>query len=96
MTGWACLLAASVAVNQPEPLPAPRPLVEAVVVPMGPLGPVLPGFVRPSLSAHWQFVSPDQSNWLRPRVVLDPCPHYLVNGKPYYYLPVTNGPVRIK
>ena len=60
----------------------------AVVVEMGPLGPVLPGYFLPDRYAHWQLMSIDKQGFYKPRVIMAPQQsYYLYNGKPYYFLP---------
>ena len=76
-----------------DPLPPPL-----VVVEMGPLGPVLPGYFLPDRYAHWQFYAIDQQGFPKPRVIFAPQPYYLYNGMPYRYLPtrprdMSNNPV---
>jgi hypothetical protein len=70
----------------PGLLPPPGPVVERI--PMGPLGPVLPGYFLPDRYAHWELLAPDQYGFMKPRVILAPQPFYLHNGKPYGLLPV--------
>lgn len=70
----------------PGVLPPPGPVFEPI--PMGPLGPVKPGFFLPDRYAHWELVAPDQYGFLKPRVILAPQPYYLYNGQPYGLLPV--------
>ena len=85
---------ASAADPQGEPLPPPRslplpvPPPQFVPVPIGPMGPVLPGFYRPDPYAHWEMLSLNRQNQLRPRVVLAPQPYFLFSGMPYNQLPV--------
>jgi hypothetical protein len=93
-----CLIVAGVDLraDEPEVLPMPRvapgvlpppvPFIEQV--PMGPLGPVLPGYFLPDRYAHWKLVAPDQYGFMKPRVILAPQPFYLYNGMPYRFLTV--------
>jgi hypothetical protein len=66
----------------PDVLPAPTP----AAVPMGPLGPIRPGYFLPDRYAHWQLYAPDQQGYLKPRVIIAPQPYYLYNGMPYRFL----------
>jgi hypothetical protein len=69
--------------KEADVLPLPK-----LAVPMGPLGPVLPGFILPDRYAHWQFYAPDQQGFLKPRVIIAPGQsYYLCNGMPYKFLP---------
>jgi hypothetical protein len=36
----------------------------------------------------WQYYAVDRTGHWRPRVALQPEPHYLYSGAPYLYLPV--------
>lgn len=90
MTGYAAVRGA-----EPEVLPPPRPATDilpppAIIiepVPIGPMGPVLPGYILPDRYAHWQLVLPDQYGFPKPRVILAPQPFYLYDGMPYRFLP---------
>jgi hypothetical protein len=66
----------------PDLLPPPK----LVDVPMGPLGPILPGYFLPDRYAHWQLYAPDQQGYLKPRVIIALQPYYLYNGMPYRFL----------
>jgi hypothetical protein len=90
------LLSAAVVYSQapkPELLPMPKPIegilpTPRLVVEMGPLGPVLPGYFHPDPYAHWKFYAVDKQGFFKPRVVFAPQPYYLYNGQPYYFLRV--------
>lgn len=89
-----CFLSAASAA-EPELLPPPRtvsdvlppPALVVEPVPLGPMGPILPGYILPDRYAHWQLVLPDQYGFPKPRVILAPQPFYLYNGMPYRFLP---------
>lgn len=93
---WLLSTASLVAQPKSEMLPAPKPIVEELPpptkiveqVPMGPLGPMLPGYFLPNRYAHWNLYAIDKQGYFKPRVILAPQPYYLYNGQPYYFLPV--------
>jgi hypothetical protein len=66
---------------------APLPMPTPVVAP--PLGGVPVGFYRPSRLDVWQYYAVDRAGNFRPRVALRPeGSFYLLNGAPYYLLPI--------
>jgi hypothetical protein len=50
--------------------------------------PLPTGFYRASRWDVWQYYAVDRTGHWRPRVALQPEPHYLYSGAPYLYLPV--------
>jgi len=81
----AFLVLPSLTLTAAEPIGPPQKVVYDV--PMGPMGPILPGYFHPDPLAHWELVAIDQQGYYKPRVMLYPQPHYLYNGKAYRYLP---------
>ncbi|MCE9534738.1 MAG: hypothetical protein K8T89_26985 [Planctomycetes bacterium] len=65
----------------------PKPGVIVYSVPMGPMGPILPGYFLPDPYAQVKWWALDRQGFSKPRVMLYPQPHYLYNGMPYLFFP---------
>jgi hypothetical protein len=84
-----CLAGSVQADSQVEVLPPPRVIVLEMPIAIGPMGPVKPGYFRPSKYDVWQNYGVGLGNRMLPRVILDSCqPYYRYNGLPYSLLSV--------